>query len=153
MAGTHGDWNPKNSMPKKTTKADLIRETSLKSGFYLTYCDKVIREFLYLIPRLLRNQRRGGVTIELRGFGVFLVRNRVARVGRNIRYPAEVLIPPTRTIVLKFNREVTFKINREKSNLEPGGIRGPEGLAGDAPMDRDRGPEIQETREESRSAR
>ena len=48
----------------------------------------------------LKNALKRGERIELRGFGVFIVKPRKSGVGRNPRTGEEVAIPPGKTVAL-----------------------------------------------------
>jgi len=71
----------------KTTK--VIAETAVEAVF-----------------NSLKNALRNGERIELRGFGVFIVKPRKSGVGRNPRTGEEVAIPPGKTIRFKPGKEI-----------------------------------------------
>ena len=54
----------------------------------------------------LKNALRRGDRIELRGFGVFIVKSRKSGVGRNPRTGEEVAIPLGNTIRFKPGKEI-----------------------------------------------
>jgi DNA-binding protein HU-beta len=54
----------------------------------------------------LKEALRRGERIELRGFGVFVVKPRKSGVGRNPRTGEEVAIPPGKTIRFKPGKEI-----------------------------------------------
>jgi DNA-binding protein HU-beta len=54
----------------------------------------------------LKNALKRGERIELRGFGVFIVKPRKSGVGRNPRTGEEVAIPPGNTIRFKPGKEI-----------------------------------------------
>lgn len=56
----------------------------------------------------LRGAMRRGERIELRGFGVFVVKPRKSGIGRNPRTGAEVPIPPGKTVRFKPGKEIRF---------------------------------------------
>ncbi|MFQ5737552.1 MAG: HU family DNA-binding protein [Acidobacteriota bacterium] len=56
----------------------------------------------------LREAMRRGERIELRGFGVFVVKPRKSGIGRNPRTGAEVPIPPGKTVRFKPGKEIRF---------------------------------------------
>ncbi len=56
----------------------------------------------------LREAMRKGERIELRGFGVFVVKPRKSGIGRNPRTGAEVPIPPGKTVRFKPGKEIRF---------------------------------------------
>ncbi len=63
------------------------------------------------IFRTMKQALREGKRIELRGFGVFQVRDRKKGVGRNPKTGVEVAITPGKT--------VRFKPGKDLKNLEP----------------------------------
>ena len=54
----------------------------------------------------LKQAMKRGDRIELRGFGVFIVKPRKSGVGRNPRTGEEVAIPPGKTIRFKPGKEI-----------------------------------------------
>ena len=57
----------------------------------------------------IRGAMRRGERIELRGFGVFVVKPRKSGIGRNPRTGAEVPIPPGKTVRFKPGKEIRFR--------------------------------------------
>lgn len=92
------------------TKRDLVVRISEETGLIQQQVLEVVQKTLdYIAESLAR-----GETVELRNFGVFEVKTRKARVGRNPNRP-EVDVPiPTRSVV-KFKsgkemREMVIKL-------------------------------------------
>ncbi|MBI4445945.1 MAG: integration host factor subunit beta [Acidobacteria bacterium] len=56
----------------------------------------------------LKVAMKKGERIELRGFGVFVVKPRKSGIGRNPRTGAEVPIPPGKTVRFKPGKEIRF---------------------------------------------
>jgi len=56
----------------------------------------------------LKDALKTGERIELRGFGVFVVKPRKSGIGRNPRTGAEVPIPPGKTVRFKPGKEIRF---------------------------------------------
>ena len=56
----------------------------------------------------LKTALKSGERIELRGFGVFVVKPRKSGIGRNPRTGAEVPIPPGKTVRFKPGKEIRF---------------------------------------------
>jgi integration host factor subunit beta len=54
-----------------------------------------------------------GGRVEIRGFGVFSTRSRVARVGRNPKTGEKVDVPATRSPHFKYSREMISRLNAE----------------------------------------
>ncbi len=92
-----------------TTKVEIIKKIAEKHP-HLTQRDLelIVNQFFKGIENYLRN---GGDFIEFRGFGVFSMRYRKARVGRNPNTGEAVYVPKKR--VLRF---VASKKMREVLN-------------------------------------
>lgn len=56
----------------------------------------------------LKTAMKRGERIELRGFGVFVVKPRKSGIGRNPRTGEEVPIPPGKTVRFKPGKEIRF---------------------------------------------
>ena len=56
----------------------------------------------------LKAAMKEGERIELRGFGVFVVKPRKSGIGRNPRTGDEVPIPPGKTVRFKPGKEIRF---------------------------------------------
>lgn len=56
----------------------------------------------------LKSAMMRGERIELRGFGVFVVKPRKSGIGRNPRTGDEVPIPPGKTVRFKPGKEIRF---------------------------------------------
>ena len=56
----------------------------------------------------LKDAMKRGERIELRGFGVFVVKPRKSGIGRNPRTGDEVPIPPGKTVRFKPGKEIRF---------------------------------------------
>ncbi len=79
------------------TKKDLVLLVSKDTGITQVDVKRVVQRTLdYLIEAL-----KEGKTIELRNFGVFKVRQRAPRRGRNPKTGEEVPVPPKRVVVFK----------------------------------------------------
>ena len=77
------------------TKRDLVVRISEETGLIQQQVLEVVQKTLDYIAEALAK----GNTVELRNFGVFEVKTRKARVGRNPNRP-EVDVPiPTRSVV------------------------------------------------------
>ena len=79
------------------TKRDLVIAVSKESGITQVDVKRVIHGALQQIIEHLK----AGTTIELRNFGVFKVRQRAPRRGRNPKTGQEVPVPSKRVVVFK----------------------------------------------------
>ncbi len=79
------------------TKKDLVLAVASETGIKQVDVKRVVQRTLdQLIEGL-----KAGKTIELRNFGVFKVRQRASRRGRNPKTGQEVPVPPKRVVVFK----------------------------------------------------
>ena len=79
------------------TKKDLVLLVSKDTGITQVDVKRVVQRTLdYLVEGL-----KEGKNIELRNFGVFKVRQRAPRRGRNPKTGEEVPVPPKRVVVFK----------------------------------------------------
>ena len=88
------------------TKRDLAIAVSKQTGITQVDVKRVIQHTLdYLVESLKESK-----TIELRNFGVFKVRQRAPRRGRNPKTGQEVPVPPKRVVVFKPGRLMRLHI-------------------------------------------
>jgi len=79
------------------TKKDLVLMVSKETSLTQVDVKRVIQLTLHHLIESLKE----GKTIELRNFGVFKVRQRAPRRGRNPKTGEEVPVPPKRVVVFK----------------------------------------------------
>ena len=85
-------------------KADIVNQIAKELGFSKVKSELAVNSFLDAIRRALKRGER----IELRGFGVFLIKPRKSGIGRNPRTGTEVAIPPRKTVRFKPGKEIKF---------------------------------------------
>lgn len=85
-------------------KQDLVLRVSERGGLTKVKAEEAVNAFFDVLKDALRKGER----IELRGFGVFVVKPRKSGVGRNPRTGDEVPIPPGRTVRFKPGKEIRF---------------------------------------------
>ena len=78
-------------------KADLVNRVVEASEVSRVKAAKAVESILYAMKEALGQGKR----IELRGFGVFQVRDRKRGVGRNPKTGVEVAIAPGKTVRFK----------------------------------------------------
>ena len=100
------DPMPQDTKKKRTTKRDLVMRIADETGLIQQDVYNVIQKTLDYITDSLAH----GENVELRNFGIFEVRERKQRVGRNPNKPEQVVTIPTRNVV-KFK---PGKIMRER---------------------------------------
>lgn len=93
-------------------KVDLIKEVSQAAGLTQSKASEAVE----VILEELKAGMLGPGRIEIRGFGVFVVKPRKLGVGRNPKTGARVKILPGRT--------VRFRAGKELHNLTPDGEGG-----------------------------
>lgn len=87
--------DPNDGKKKRTTKRDLVMRIADETGLIQQDVYKVIQKTLDYITESLAY----GENVELRNFGVFEVRERKQRIGRNPNKPEQVVTIPTRNVV------------------------------------------------------
>lgn len=88
--------------PKTMIKADIVNRVAEASDLPRTKAAVAVDTILEAMKRALADHRR----IELRGFGVFQVRDRKRGVGRNPRTGVEVAIQPGKTVRFKPGKDL-----------------------------------------------
>ncbi len=104
------------------TKRDLVVRISNETGLVQQDVLTVIQKMLdYLTESLANNQ-----TVELRNFGVFEIKLRKARVGRNPNRPEnDVPIPPRAVVKFKAGKEMKAKVADLSRKLVEGDVQAP----------------------------
>ena len=85
------------TIPMALTKKDLVMAVARETGIIQVDVKRVVQRILDRVIESLKE----GKTIELRNFGVFKVRQRAPRRGRNPKTGEEVPVPPKRVVVFK----------------------------------------------------
>ena len=85
-------------------KQDIVGHVANKAGITKVKSEAAVDAILHA----LKDAMRKGERIELRGFGVFLVKPRKTGIGRNPRTGEEVAIPPGKTVRFKPGKEIRF---------------------------------------------
>jgi len=78
-------------------KTDLINEIAAKSGLSKKDSEKALGATICAIQESLQKDEK----VQLVGFGIFDVKNRAARIGRNPKTKEPINIPATKTPVFK----------------------------------------------------
>ena len=79
------------------TKKDIVLKISADTGIKQIDVKRVVQAALDKITDYLAE----GQTVELRNFGIFKVKSRRGRLGRNPRTGQEVPVPPKKVVVFK----------------------------------------------------
>ncbi len=88
------------------TKKDIILKVSDGTNLKQIDVKRVVQKtFDCIIESLVRGEK-----IELRNFGVFKVKERKSRIGRNPRTGQVVPVPPRKVVVFKPGLEIKKKV-------------------------------------------
>jgi len=90
---------------KVMIKLDIINRVADKTGVPKQKAEQVVDALFNAMKEAMANGKR----IELRGFGVFIVKPRKRGIGRNPRTGKEVPIPSGKTIRFKPGKELQAK--------------------------------------------
>lgn len=85
-------------------KQDIVARVAEQKGITKVKAEIAVDAFFDALKDALKTGER----IELRGFGVFVVKPRKSGIGRNPRTGAEVPIPPGKTVRFKPGKEIRF---------------------------------------------
>ena len=89
------------------TKKDLVLRVTDSTGIKQVVVKEVVQKTLdFIMDALVRGEK-----VELRNFGVFKVKTRKPRVGRNPRTGETVPIPERKVITFKLGQEVKKRIS------------------------------------------
>jgi integration host factor subunit beta len=88
------------------TKKDIVLRITDQTGIKQVDVKKIVQKTLdVIVESLIRNEK-----VELRNFGVFKIKERKARFGRNPRTGETVPVPPRKVVVFKPGLEMKQKI-------------------------------------------
>ena len=88
------------------TKKDIVLKVSDETGKKQIDVKKIVQKtFDCIVEALVRGEK-----IELRNFGVFKVKQRKSRTGRNPRTNEVIPVPPRKVVVFKAGLEMKQRI-------------------------------------------
>ncbi len=88
------------------TKKDIVLKITDSTGIKQVDVKTIVQKtFDVIIEALMRSEK-----VELRNFGVFKIKERKARFGRNPRTGETVPVPPRKVVVFKPGLEMKQKI-------------------------------------------
>jgi nucleoid DNA-binding protein len=88
------------------TKKDIVLKVSDETGIKQIDVKKIVQKtFDCIVEALVRGEK-----IELRNFGVFKVKQRKSRTGRNPRTNQVIPVPPRKVVIFKAGLEMKQKI-------------------------------------------
>ena len=82
---------------ESVTKKDIVMKVSGETNLTQIDVKKIVQRVLDVVVESLER----GETVELRNFGVFKVKSRRGRLGRNPRTGQEVAVPEKKVVVFK----------------------------------------------------
>jgi len=88
------------------TKAELVAKIAEAAGVSKKQADRCLKAFIEAVEDALVKGER----IALPGFGIFQVRERSARKGRNPRTGEEITIPARKVVVFKPAKQLREKV-------------------------------------------
>jgi len=88
------------------TKAELVREVAEKTGMTKKDTALLVNTLFETIMDALSK----GEKVQIAGFGIFEVKERAERVGRNPRTGEEIKIPPRKVPVFRVGKELKTKV-------------------------------------------
>ena len=90
-------------------KSDLITKiVNLNTGVYQKDASKIVNIFFNTISNaIVKNDR-----VELRGFGVFDVKNREARIARNPKNGSVVAVPAKKVPFFRMGKSMKDRLNK-----------------------------------------
>ena len=90
------------------TKEALVKAVAAKAEITQKEAARAVNAFQEAVREALAR----GEEIRLVGFGTFLVRERAARKGRNIRTGEEITIPPKRVVAFRPGSDLVGAVRR-----------------------------------------
>jgi integration host factor subunit alpha len=94
------------------TRADLSEAVHQEVGLTRQDCAGLVESTLELIASALER----GETVKLSGFGVFQVRDKRARLGRNPKTGAPAAIDPRRVITFRASQVMKARVEDAETN-------------------------------------
>lgn len=94
-------------MPRTVTRADLAEALHEQVGLSRQECSGLVERVLEMIVETLER----GETVKLSGFGVFQVRSKNARMGRNPKTGEPAAIHPRRVISFRASQIMKAKVD------------------------------------------
>jgi len=89
-----------------STKKEIVKEVSEQANITQTEVKNIIQmTFDAILAALVRGEK-----VELRNFGVFIVKERAERRARNPRTGEEVLVPKKRVVIFRPGRMMDARI-------------------------------------------
>ena len=94
------------------TKADLVNEIAIATGFDKTTISAVVESYM----KIIKNSLNEGENVYLRGFGTFTTKTRKAKIARNITLNTSVPVPEHQIATFKPAAEFADSVRNVKKN-------------------------------------
>lgn len=88
------------------TKAELINEISISTGYDKTTIGLIVESFMTNVKKSVAQ----GENVYLRSFGSFITRNRAAKVARNINKNTSIQVPAHKIPAFKPAKEFLAEV-------------------------------------------
>jgi len=88
------------------TKAELINEIAISTGFDKTSISVILESFMRNVKQSLANDEN----VYLRGFGSFITKHRAAKIARDINKHTSVHVPAHRVPAFKPSAEFAAEV-------------------------------------------
>ena len=96
------------------TKSDLMDLLFKHHGLRRDESEEIVERIFTAMRRALAE----GQEVKITNFGVFALRTRAARPGRNPRTGESVPIPPRRVVTLRVAAKLDAELNEETTNVD-----------------------------------
>ena len=90
------------------TKAELVTELSIKTGFDKKTINIIVENFMKTVKANVAN----GENVYLRGFGSFITKTRAAKVARNISRSVSIAVPAHNIPAFKPAKEFAQEVRK-----------------------------------------
>ena len=92
------------------TKAELINQIAISTGFDKTTISTVVESMMTSVKKSLNDEE----SVFLRGFGTFYLKRRAAKVARNITKSTSIRVPAHNIVAFKPAAELAAEVRKEK---------------------------------------
>lgn len=97
--------------PQTTTKAMIVERIHEKTGMKRQQAKKIVDEFFEIIIEQLVE----GNNVKIPGLGLFVIREKNERPGRNLKTGETVMIPPRRVVAFRSSARLRERLREEES--------------------------------------
>ena len=94
-------------MPRTLTKADVISAVQTENGYSLKKSTEIIETLMEIIKTTLDS----GEDVMISGFGIFQVKDKKERRGRNPATDEDMILPARRVVTFKCSGKLRDNVN------------------------------------------